>query len=86
MKVNVDDLVDTSRLSAAQILVGIANAIGRSASIIVPLLIGALFAEAGIPGVLAAMSGVLLTTGVVATVLGTETGIPRSILVAKVMT
>jgi MFS transporter, putative metabolite:H+ symporter len=58
--------------------VGIANAVGRSASIIVPLLIGPLFAEFGIPGVLAAMSSALLAMCVVVAALGTETGIPQS--------
>jgi MFS transporter, putative metabolite:H+ symporter len=57
--------------------VGIANALGRSASIIVPLLIGPLFAEFGIPGVLAAMSAALLVMCFVVMALGTETGIPR---------
>jgi MFS transporter, putative metabolite:H+ symporter len=62
--------------------VGIANALGRGASIIVPLLIGPLFAEFGIPGVLAAMSGALFAMCVVVTALGPETGIPQSKLLA----
>ena len=40
--------------------VGICNAVGRSASIVVPLLIGPLFANHGIAGVLAAMTSALL--------------------------
>src|SRR6516164_4758579 len=40
--------------------VGICNAVGRSASIIVPLLIGPLFAKLGMLGVLTAMSSALL--------------------------
>jgi len=53
--------------------VGICNAVGRSASIIVPLLIGPLFANLGIAGVLAAMSGALLAMCVVVIALGAET-------------
>ena len=53
--------------------VGICNAVGRSASIIVPLLIGPLFTQFGIPGVLTAMSGALLVMCVVVLALGTET-------------
>ena len=57
--------------------VGICNAVGRSASIIVPLLIGPLFANLGIAGVLAAMSGALLAMCVVVVALGTETRVQR---------
>jgi MFS transporter, putative metabolite:H+ symporter len=57
--------------------VGICNAAGRSASIIVPLLIGPLFTELGIAGVLAAMSGALLAMCVVVVALGTETRAQR---------
>jgi putative MFS transporter len=57
--------------------VGICNAVGRSASIIVPLLIGPLFAKLGIPGVLTAMSGALLAMCVVVAALGTETRIQK---------
>jgi putative MFS transporter len=53
--------------------VGICNAVGRSASIIVPLLIVPLFANFGIPGVLTAMSGALLAMCLVVGALGTET-------------
>jgi MFS transporter, putative metabolite:H+ symporter len=53
--------------------VGICNAVGRSASIIVPLLIGPLFANLGMLGVLAAMSIALLVMCVVVVALGTET-------------
>jgi putative MFS transporter len=53
--------------------VGICNAVGRSASIIVPLLIGPLFANFGISGVLTAMSSALLIMCVVVLALGTET-------------
>ena len=53
--------------------VGICNAVGRSASIIVPLLIGPLFANLGIAGVLAAMRSALLALCVVVIALGTET-------------
>jgi putative MFS transporter len=53
--------------------VGICNAAGRSASIIVPLLIVPLFANFGIPGVLTAMSGALLVMCFVVGALGTET-------------
>ena len=53
--------------------VGICNAVGRSASIIVPLLIGPLFATLGIAGVLAAMGSALLVMCVVVLALGTET-------------
>lgn len=53
--------------------VGICNAAGRSASIIVPLLIGPLFTNYGIPGVLTAMSIALFTMCVVVAALGIET-------------
>jgi MFS transporter, putative metabolite:H+ symporter len=53
--------------------VGICNAVGRSASIIVPLLIGPLFANLGMLGVLTAMSSALLVMCVVVVALGTET-------------
>src|SRR5262249_39012506 len=53
--------------------VGICNAVGRSASIIVPLLIGPLFSDFGISGVLVAMSCVLGVMGVVVGLLGVET-------------
>ena len=53
--------------------VGICNAVGRSASIIVPLLIVPLFANFGIPGVLTAMSGALLAMCLVVGALGIET-------------
>jgi putative MFS transporter len=57
--------------------VGICNAVGRSASIIVPLLIGPLFAKLGIPGVFTAMSSALLAMCVVVGALGTETRIQK---------
>ena len=57
--------------------VGICNAVGRSASIIVPLLIGPLFADLGIAGVLAAMSSALLAMCVVVVTLGTETRVQK---------
>jgi MFS transporter, putative metabolite:H+ symporter len=57
--------------------VGICNAVGRSASIIVPLLIGPLFAKLGIPGVLTAMSSALLAMCLVVVALGTETRIQK---------
>ena len=57
--------------------VGICNAVGRSASIIVPLLIGPLFANLGIAGVLAAMSSALLAMCVVVAALGTETRVQK---------
>ena len=57
--------------------VGICNAVGRSASIIVPLLIGPLFAKLGIPGVLTAMSSALLALCVVVVALGTETRVQK---------
>jgi putative MFS transporter len=57
--------------------VGICNAVGRSASIIVPLLIGPLFANFGIPGVLAAMSIALFAMCIVVAALGTETRIQK---------
>ena len=57
--------------------VGICNAVGRSASIIVPLFIVPLFANFGIPGVLAAMSSALLAMCVVVAALGTETRIQK---------
>jgi len=57
--------------------VGICNAVGRSASIIVPLLIGPLFAHLGIAGVLAAMSSALLAMCVVVVALGTETRVQK---------
>ena len=53
--------------------VGICNAVGRSASIIVPLFIGPLFKNYGIPGVLTAMSIALFAMCVVVAALGTET-------------
>jgi putative MFS transporter len=56
--------------------VGISNAVGRSASIMVPLFIVPLFAQLGIPGVLWAMIGALLVMCVVVATLGPETGIP----------
>jgi MFS transporter, putative metabolite:H+ symporter len=57
--------------------VGICNAVGRSASIIVPLLVGPLFANLGIAGVLAAMSSALLAMCVVVVALGTETKVQK---------
>ena len=57
--------------------VGICNAVGRSASIIVPLLIGPLFAKLGMLGVLTAMSSALLVMCVVVVALGTETRAQR---------
>jgi MFS transporter, putative metabolite:H+ symporter len=57
--------------------VGICNAVGRSASIIVPLLVVPLFANFGIPGVLTAMSSALLAMCVVVGALGTETRIQK---------
>jgi MFS transporter, putative metabolite:H+ symporter len=57
--------------------VGICNAVGRSASIIVPLLIGPLFANLGIAGVLAVMSSALIAMCVVVIALGTETRVQR---------
>ena len=62
--------------------VGICNAAGRSVSIIVPLLIGPLFANFGIPGVLAAMSSALLAMCVVVGALGTETRMQKLSVVA----
>jgi MFS transporter, putative metabolite:H+ symporter len=62
--------------------VGICNAFGRSASIIVPLLIGPLFTNFGIPGVLAMMSSALLAMCVVVVALGTETRIQKPSVVA----
>jgi putative MFS transporter len=62
--------------------VGICNAVGRSASIIVPLLIGPLFAKLGIPGVLTAMSSALLAMCVIVVALGNETRIQTASLVA----
>jgi MFS transporter, putative metabolite:H+ symporter len=62
--------------------VGICNAFGRSASIIVPLLIGPLFTNFGIPGVLAMMSSALLAMCVVVIALGTETRIQKRSVVA----
>jgi putative MFS transporter len=62
--------------------VGICNAFGRSASIIVPLLIGPLFTTFGIPGVLAMMSSALLAMCVVVVALGTETRIQKPSVVA----
>jgi MFS transporter, putative metabolite:H+ symporter len=62
--------------------VGICNAFGRSASIIVPLLIGPLFTNFGISGVLAMMSSALLAMCVVVIALGTETQIQRPSVVA----
>ena len=53
--------------------VGFCNAAGRSASIIVPLLVVPLFANFGIPGVLTAMIGALLAMCLVVGALGTET-------------
>src|SRR5246127_4535198 len=57
--------------------VGICNAVGRSASIIVPLLIGPLFTNFGIPGVLTMMSSALLAMCVVVVALGTETRVQK---------
>jgi putative MFS transporter len=57
--------------------VGICNAVGRSVSIIVPLLVVPLFANFGIPGVLTAMSSALLAMCVVVGALGTETRIQK---------
>ena len=57
--------------------VGICNAVGRSASIIVPLLIGPLFAKLGMLGVLTAMSSALLVMCVVVVALGTETRVQK---------
>jgi MFS transporter, putative metabolite:H+ symporter len=57
--------------------VGICNAVGRSASIIVPLLTGPLFASLGIAGVLAATSSALLVMCVVVVAFGTETRAQR---------
>jgi MFS transporter, putative metabolite:H+ symporter len=57
--------------------VGICNAVGRSASIIVPLLIGPLFTNFGIPGVLTMMSSALLAMCVVVVALGPETRIQK---------
>jgi MFS transporter, putative metabolite:H+ symporter len=57
--------------------VGICNAVGRSASIIVPLSIGPLFASLGIAGVLAVMSSALIAMCVVVIALGTETRVQR---------
>src|SRR6476620_7047820 len=57
--------------------VGICNAVGRSVSIIVPLLVVPLFANFGIPGVLIAMSSALLAMCIVVGVLGTETRIEK---------
>ena len=57
--------------------VGICNAVGRCASIIVPLLIGPLFTNLGIAGVLAAMSSALLAMCVVVVALGTETRVQK---------
>ena len=62
--------------------VGICNAFGRSASIIVPLLTGPLFTNFGIPGVLAMMSSALLAMCVVVIALGTETRIQKPSVVA----
>jgi putative MFS transporter len=53
--------------------VGICNAVGRSASIMVPLLIGPLFTNLGIPGVITAMGGALLLMCMVVVAFGTET-------------
>ena len=55
--------------------VGICNAVGRSASIVVPLLIGPLFAKLGIPGVLTVMSSALLVLCIVVVALGADTRI-----------
>jgi putative MFS transporter len=57
--------------------VGICNAAGRSASIIMPLLVVPLFANFGIPGVLSAMSSALLAMCIVVVALGTETRIQK---------
>ena len=57
--------------------VGICNAVGRSASIIVPLLIGPLFTNLGIAGVLAATTSALLVMCVVVVALGTETRVQK---------
>jgi MFS transporter, putative metabolite:H+ symporter len=52
--------------------VGISNAAGRSASIVVPLFIGPLFAQYGVGGVLAVMGLVLIAMIVVVASLGIE--------------
>jgi MFS transporter, putative metabolite:H+ symporter len=57
--------------------VGICNAVGRSASILVPLLIGPLFAKLGIPGVLTVMGSALFAMCIVVVALGTETRTQR---------
>ena len=62
--------------------VGICNAVGRSASIIVPLLVVPLFANFGIPGVLTATSSALLAMCVVVGALGTETRMQKLSVVA----
>jgi putative MFS transporter len=52
--------------------VGLCNAVGRSASIIVPLFVGALFTSYGMVGVLLAMGAALLLMSVVVAALGVE--------------
>ena len=52
--------------------VGLCNAVGRSASIIVPLFVGPLFAAYGVVGVLVAMGGALLLMSIVVAALGIE--------------
>src|SRR6201982_1548536 len=62
--------------------VGILHSVGRSASIIVPLLVVPLFANFGIPGVLTATSSALLAMCVVVGALGTETRMQKLSVVA----
>jgi len=52
--------------------VGLCNAVGRSASIIVPLLIGPIFAAHGVVGVLTVMGIALLLMAVVVAMFGIE--------------
>ncbi|TCR70460.1 MFS transporter [Bosea sp. BK604] len=52
--------------------VGLCNAVGRSASIIVPLFIGPVFVSYGVVGVLSVMSAALLLMAVVVALLGIE--------------
>jgi MFS transporter, putative metabolite:H+ symporter len=52
--------------------VGISNAVGRTASIIVPLFVGPILAQHGVSGVLALMSATLLLMMVVVGWLGVE--------------
>jgi len=53
--------------------VGICNACGRSASIVVPLFVGPLFAQYGVAGVLVVMGAALLALIIVVASLGVET-------------